>query len=94
MSPAEQHVSKLDDFRLHRSVLARRSACRAEERRAHDVFDRAVDRLDRRSGFVSERERVEHLFMLYEKMRAPLERAARGKPKRHRGNPASRRRIK
>ena len=41
-------------------------------RRAHRALDRAVDRLYRRTGFASERERVEHLFMLYEKMRAPL----------------------
>ena len=41
-------------------------------RRAHQALDRAVDRLYRRSGFASERERVEHLFALYEKMRAPL----------------------
>ena len=40
-------------------------------RRAHRA-DRAVDRLYRRTGFASERERVEHLFALYEKMRAPL----------------------
>ena len=32
-----------------------------------------MDRLYRRTGFASERERVEHLFALYEKMRAPLE---------------------
>ena len=44
-------------------------------RRAHQALDRAVDRLYRRTGFASERERVEHLFMLYEKMRAPLESA-------------------
>ena len=37
-------------------------------RRAHQVLDRAVDRIYRRTGFTSERERVEHLFMLYEKM--------------------------
>ena len=42
-------------------------------RRAHLALDRAVDRLYRRSGFASERERVEHLFLLYEKMRAPLD---------------------
>ena len=53
-------------------------------RRAHQALDRTVDRLYRRSGFESERERVEHLFMLYEKMRSPLEIAARGKPKRRR----------
>ena len=42
-------------------------------RQAHQALDRAVDRLYRPGGFASERERVEHLFMLYEKMRAPLE---------------------
>ena len=41
-------------------------------RRAHDALDRAVDRLYRRAPFASERERVEHLFALYEKTRAPL----------------------
>ena len=44
-------------------------------RRAHARLDRAVDRLYRRAPFASERERVEHLFALYEKMRAPLEAA-------------------
>ena len=42
-------------------------------RKAHTALDRAVDRLYRRGGFASERERVEHLFGLYEKMTAPLE---------------------
>ena len=32
-------------------------------RRAHRTLDRAVDRLYRRAGFASERERVEHLFL-------------------------------
>ncbi|MCY3690341.1 MAG: class I SAM-dependent DNA methyltransferase, partial [Gammaproteobacteria bacterium] len=41
-------------------------------RKAHQALDRAVDRLYRPRGFASERERVEHLFMLYEKTRAPL----------------------
>ena len=41
-------------------------------RRAHARLDRAVDRLYRRAPFASERARVEHLFTLYEKMRAPL----------------------
>ena len=50
-------------------------------RRAHQVLDRAVDRLYRRTGFASERERVEHLFMLYEKMRAPLETMTTGRLK-------------
>ena len=40
--------------------------------RAHRALDRAVDRFYRRTGFASERERVEHLFKLYEKLRAPL----------------------
>ena len=46
-------------------------------RRTHQALDRAVDRLYRRAGFASERERVEHLFMLYEKLRTPLESATR-----------------
>ena len=41
-------------------------------RRAHQTLDRAVDRLYRRQRFASERERVEHLFTLYERLRAPL----------------------
>lgn len=41
-------------------------------RRAHSALDRAVDRLYRRSGFQFERERVEHLFGLYERGAAPL----------------------
>ncbi len=52
-------------------------------RRAHQAIDRAVDRLYRRTGFNSERERAEHLFMLYEKMRAPLGIGVK-KPKRRR----------
>ena len=54
-------------------------------RKAHQALDRAVDRLYRRGGFASERERVEHLFMLYEKMSAPLKAAMRAKAKRRRG---------
>ena len=45
-------------------------------RKAHQSLDRAVDRLYRRSGFQSERERVEHLFQLYEGMRGPLDAAS------------------
>ena len=41
-------------------------------RRAHHRLDRAVDRLYRRAPFTSERERVEHLFALYERMRGAL----------------------
>ena len=51
---------------------------------AHQSLDRTMDRLYRRTGFASERERVEHLFMLYEKMRAPLEALMKAKPKRRR----------
>ncbi len=51
-------------------------------RKAHQALDRAVDKLYQRSGFTSERERVEHLLGLYEKMVAPL--AAKAKPKRRR----------
>ena len=54
-------------------------------RRAHQALDRAVDRIYRRAGFSSERERVEHLFMLYEKMQAPLEADMEVKSKRKRG---------
>lgn len=53
-------------------------------RRAHQALDRAVDRLYRGKPFASERERVEHLFGLYEKLVAPVEAAAKAKPKRKR----------
>ena len=52
-------------------------------RRAHQALDRAVDRLYRRKRFASERERVEYLFALYERARAPLA-AQAGGPKRKR----------
>lgn len=52
----------------------------ASLRRAHEALDRAVDRLYRPSGFSSDRERVEHLFGLYERMVAPL--LAAPKPRR------------
>ena len=60
-------------------------------RRAHQALDRAVDRLYRPAGFVSEQERVEHLFGLYAKLRAPLEAQMKTKPKRRRSR---RRRIR
>jgi hypothetical protein len=41
-------------------------------RRAHRDLDRAVDRLYRKEPFLSDRERVEHLFALYEKLSAPV----------------------
>ena len=52
-------------------------------RRAHQALDRAVDRLYRRKRFTSERERVEYLFALYERMQAPLA-AAAAEPKKRR----------
>ena len=51
-------------------------------RKAHQALDLAVDRLYRKAPFASERERVEHLFGLYEKLVAPLEAAAKVKVKR------------
>ncbi len=44
----------------------------AELRKAHRALDLAVDRLYRKAPFESDRERVEHLFMLYERMTAGL----------------------
>jgi len=41
-------------------------------RKAHHKLDDAVDALYKRGGFASDRERVEHLFMLYEKLADPL----------------------
>ena len=105
MPPGDSDLSKLEP--LAQAVLDARAAhpdatladlydpdlMPPNLRRAHQALDRAVDRLYRKSGFASERERVEHLFMLYEKMRAPLEASAQGKRKRSaRRRPA--RRIK
>ncbi len=41
-------------------------------RKAHTALDKAVDTLYSASGFASDRERVEHLFMLYEAMVNPM----------------------
>ena len=49
----------------------------------HSSLDRAVDRCYRAQPFTSERQRVEFLFVLYEKLTAPLI-AAAGKKKRRR----------
>jgi hypothetical protein len=51
-----------------------------ELRKAHRALDAAVDGLYKRGGFGSDRERVEHLFALYEKLAAPLT-ASAGKKK-------------
>jgi hypothetical protein len=43
-----------------------------ELRRAHRALDEAVERLYRRAPFGSDRERVEHLFTLYQRLADPL----------------------
>lgn len=48
--------------------------------KAHQALDRAVDRCYRRQPFATERQRLEFLFALYEKLTAPLMSAA-GKKK-------------
>lgn len=53
----------------------------ANLRKAHIANDKAVDKLYRKKPFESERERVEHLFMLYEQLQSPIEAAAKPKPK-------------
>ncbi len=53
-------------------------------RKAHQALDLAVDRLYRKEPFASDRERVEHLFKLYENLTAPMLAAASAKPKRER----------
>jgi hypothetical protein len=52
--------------------------------KAHAALDRAVDRCYRAQPFQTERQRVEFLFALYEKLTAPLIAAAE-KPKRRGG---------
>ncbi|MGH6993462.1 MAG: type IIL restriction-modification enzyme MmeI [Caulobacteraceae bacterium] len=47
-------------------------------RKAHRALDLAVDRLYRKRPFESDRERVEHLFGLYEAMTAPMLPAPKG----------------
>ena len=53
----------------------------ANLRKAHIANDKAVDKLYRKKPFESERERVEHLFMLYEKLQSPILAAAKPKPR-------------
>ena len=97
LPPKEANLSKLES--LAQAVLDARAAHPGSTladlydpdtmppnlRRAHQALDWAVDRLYRRSGFVSERERVEHLLMMYEGMRRPLEAGMSGKKRRGRG---------
>ena len=54
----------------------------ADLRKAHGALDKAVDQLYRRESFPDDRERVEHLFGLYEKLAAPVIAAASIKTKR------------
>ncbi len=64
-------------------------------RAAHRALDRAVDRLyiGGRTGFSSDSERFEHLFMLYERMRAPLDFSAGRRPRRVRTRQSRSRRM-
>jgi len=57
-----------------------------ELRKAHQALDAAVDSLYRSAAFKSDRDRVEHLFGLYEKLISPLalRSASDEKPKRRR----------
>ena len=96
MPPKDADLSKLEP--LAQAVLDARAAhpgatlanlydpdlMPPDLRRAHQTLDRAVDRLYRRNGFASERERVEHLFMLYEKMQTPLAAATKRRKRRSR----------
>lgn len=45
-------------------------------RKAHTALDAAVDRLYRKEPFLSDRERIEHLFKLYENLTVPMLAAA------------------
>ncbi len=85
LPPTEMELTKLDPHA--QAVLSARAGhpdstladlydpdlMPANLRRAHQALDRAVDRLYRARGFVSERERIEHLLKLYDAMRAPLD---------------------
>ncbi len=53
---------------------------------AHEELDRAVDKCYRPEPFTSERQRVEFLFALYEKLTAPMAAAMSAKPRRKREN--------
>ena len=94
--PADANLSKLEP--LAQAVLDARAAhpdatlsdlydpdlMPPNLRRAHQSLDRAVDRLYRSKNFSSEHDRVEYLFMLYEKLRTPLVVMMQEKPKRRR----------
>ena len=98
MPPKEANLSKLEP--VAQAVLDARAAHPGATladlydpdtmppnlRKAHQALDRSVDRLYRRAGFVSERERVEHLLMAYEGMKGVLRVGVSGKKKRGRGH--------
>lgn len=50
-----------------------RKPCPPNLRKAHAALDAAVDRLYRKKPFDNDRDRVEHLFGLYERLVNPLE---------------------
>lgn len=54
----------------------------ANLRKAHHALDLAVDRLYRRAPFATDRDRVEHLFGLYEALVNPMEHEAARQNKR------------
>ena len=97
MPPKEANLPKLES--LAQAVLDARAAHPGSTladlydpdtmppnlRKAHQALDRGVDRLYRRAGFISERERVEHLLMAYEGMRGMLRVKITGRKKRRRG---------
>lgn len=61
--------------RFHDATLADlydADTMKTELRRAHHALDIAVDRLYRPAAFQGDRDRVEYLFGLYEKLIAPL----------------------
>jgi hypothetical protein len=54
--------------------------------KAHANLDRAVDLCYRPQPFQNDRQRVEHLFALYEKLTAPLIAPAKKRPQKTRSN--------
>ena len=52
----------------------------AQLRKAHHDLDLAIDRLYRKAPFGSDRERVEYLFTLYQRLIDPLHNAKRSRP--------------
>ena len=48
-------------------------------RQAHERLDLAVERLYRPKRFITERERVEHLFSVYERLQSPMGAIAKGR---------------